>query len=74
MGTNHDDYGLARFAVGPMSDGLVRISNAYVADTPRAFVHRSHSGHYGIVNSEDGYQNLRRFFFGNVRLDAFLDI
>lgn len=74
VGTNHDDYGLARLAVGPMSDGLVRIANAYVADTPRAFVHRSHSGHYGIVNSEDGYQNLRRFFFGNVRVDAFLDI
>lgn len=74
VGTNHDDYGLARLAVGPMSDGLVRITNAYVADTPRAFVHRCHSGHYGIVNSEDGYQNLRRFFFGNVRVDAYLDI
>ncbi|MCE2902728.1 MAG: lipase family alpha/beta hydrolase [Gemmatimonas sp.] len=74
VGTNHDDYGMARFAVGPMSDGLVRIANAYAADTPRAFVHRSHSGHYGIVNSEDGYQNLRRFLFGNVRVDAFLDI
>jgi hypothetical protein len=74
VGTNHDDYGLARLAVGPMSDGLVKIAHAYVADTPRAFVHRSHSGHYGIVNSEDGYQNLRRFLFGNVRLDAFLDI
>jgi pimeloyl-ACP methyl ester carboxylesterase len=74
VGTNHGDYGLARFAVGPMSDGLVRIANAYVADAPRAFVHRSHSGHYGIVNSEDGYQNLRRFLFGTVRVDAFLDI
>lgn len=74
VGTNHDDYGFARLAVGPMSDGLVRIANAYVADTPRAFVHRSHSGHYGIVNSEDGYQNLRRFLFGDVRVDAFLDI
>jgi hypothetical protein len=74
VGTNYDDYGLARLAVGPMSDGLVRIPNAYVADAPRAFVHRSHSGHYGIVNSEDGYQNLRRFLFGNVRVDAFLDI
>jgi pimeloyl-ACP methyl ester carboxylesterase len=74
VGTNHDDYGLAKYAVGPMSDGLVRIANAYVADTPRAFVHRSHSGHYGIVNSEDGYQNLRRFLFGNVRVDAFLDV
>lgn len=74
IGTNHDDYGMARYAVGPMSDGLVRITNAYVLDTPRAFVNRSHSGHYGIVNSEDGYQNLRRFLFGNVRVDAFLDV
>jgi len=74
IGTNHRDYGLAKWAIGPMSDGLVQIRNAYVADSPRAFVYRSHSGHYGIVNSEEGYQNLRRFFFGNVRLDAFLDI
>jgi hypothetical protein len=74
IGTNHRDYGLARLAVGPMSDGLVQIRNAYVEGSPRAFVHRSHSGHYGIVNSEEGYQNLRRFFFGNVRVDAFLDI
>ncbi|HMS01399.1 MAG TPA: hypothetical protein PKE51_00420, partial [Gemmatimonadaceae bacterium] len=65
---------LARYAVGPMSDGIVRITDAYVQGTPRAFVHRAHSGHYGIVNSEDGYQNLRRFLFGNVRVDAFLDI
>ena len=48
----------------PMSDGLVQIKNASVAGAPRAFVHRSHSGHYGIVNSEEGYQNLRRFLCG----------
>jgi len=74
IGTNHRDYSAARWAIGPMSDGLVQIKNAYAEHSPRAFVHRSHSGHYGIVNSEEGYQNLRRFFFGNVRLDAFLDI
>lgn len=74
VGTNHRDYSLAKWAIGPMSDGLVQIKNAYVAGSPRAFVHRSHSGHYGIVNSEEGYQNLRRFFFGNVRVDVFLDI
>jgi hypothetical protein len=74
VGTNHRDYNLAKWAVGPMSDGLVQIKNAYAAGTPRAFVHRAHSGHYGIVNSEEGYQNLRRFFFGNVRIHAFLDI
>ncbi len=78
VGTNSRDYavaaGVARSLVGEMSDGLVRIENAYALDTPRAFVHRSHSGHYGIVNSEEGYQNLRRFFFGDVRVDALLDL
>ena len=74
VGTNYQDYGafgsLARRATGPMSDGLVMIANAAVRDSPRAFVHRSHSGHYGIVNSEEGYQNLRRFLFGDLRVDA----
>jgi hypothetical protein len=42
--------------------------------SPRAFVHRSHSGHYGIVNSEEGYQNLTRFLFGDMRVDGILDI
>jgi hypothetical protein len=37
-------------------------------------VHRSHSGHYGIVNSEEGYQNLTRFLFGALRADGILDI
>jgi len=74
IGTNHRDYSMAKWAIGPMSDGLVQIRNAYVGESPRAFVHRSHSGHYGIVNSEEGYQNLRRFFFGNLRVDVFLDI
>lgn len=74
VGTNYQDYGafasLSRRATGPMSDGLVMIANAAVRDSPRAFVHRSHSGHYGIVNSEEGYQNLRRFLFGDVRVDV----
>ncbi len=74
VGTNARDYavarGLSRTAVGPMSDGLVQIKNAYVDGAPRAFVHRSHSGHYGIVNSEEGYQNLSRFFFGDMRVDG----
>jgi hypothetical protein len=78
VGTNHRDYlvanGLASAAVGPMSDGLVQIKNACVAKTPRAFVHRSHSGHYGVVNSEEGYQNLRRFLFGDIRVDITLRI
>ena len=52
---------------GPGADGNEVTS-------PRAFVHRSHSGHYGIVNSEEGYQNLTRFLFGALRVDGILDV
>jgi len=74
VGTNHRDYvsALARKVTGPMSDGLVMMRNATVDGAPRAFGHRCHSGPYGIVNSEEGYQNLRRFLFGDVRVDATL--
>ncbi len=87
VGTNARDYsvagGMSAWAVGEASDGLVRIENATTrgkdADgnavtSPRAFVHRSHSGHYGIVNSEEGYQNLTRFLFGDLRVDGWLDV
>ena len=78
IGTNSKDYtvlaGAVRRVVGPMSDGLVQIKNAYADKTPRAFVHRSHSGHYGIVNSEEGYQNLKRFFFGDICINGILKI
>jgi len=50
----------------------VMMRNATVDGAPRAFGHRCHSGPYGIVNSEEGYQNLRRFLFGDVRVDATL--
>ena len=87
-GTNHQDYavlyGWSRRLVGPMSDGLVRLNNATllsqatesskVEHSPRAFVHRAHSGHFGIVNSEEGYQNLTRFLFGDVRVDCAFDV
>lgn len=76
VGTNYKDYDVAlgwsrRFA-GEMSDGLVLIKNATVQDAPHAFVNRSHSGPYGIVNSEEGYQNLVRFLFGDVWVDGVL--
>ncbi|AHE98259.1 lipase family alpha/beta hydrolase [Thioalkalivibrio paradoxus] len=74
VGTNYRDYGaffgMSKRGTGAMSDGLVMIRNATVSGAPRAFAHRSHSGHYGIVNSEEGYQNLRRFLFGDVRADV----
>ncbi|MFI6959896.1 esterase/lipase family protein [Nocardia sp. NPDC050408] len=63
VGTDPKDYGPSKMVVGPKSDGLVRIENAYVRGAHRAFVYKSHSGRYGEVNSEEGYQNLRRFLF-----------
>lgn len=78
VGTNHKDYtvagGLSRRLAGEMSDGLVKIENAVVNSAPRAFVYRSHSGPYGIVNSEEGYQNLVRFLFGNVKVQGTLEV
>ena len=86
VGTNPADYlvakGLSSWAVGESSDGLVRMDNATTfaiagdkrVDSPRAYAHRSHSGQYGVVNSEEGFQNLTRFLFGSVRADGFLDV
>jgi pimeloyl-ACP methyl ester carboxylesterase len=74
IGTNPGDYDVARGMssklVGAKSDGLVQIENAYVDGARFAYVHRSHSGRYGIVNSEEGYQNLRRFLFGDLEVQA----
>ena len=74
IGTNPEDYdvarGLSSRVVGAKSDGLVQIENAYVPGARFAFVHRSHSGRYGIVNSEEGYQNLRRFLLGDLEVTA----
>lgn len=65
IGTDQNDYNLAKLGVGPRSDGLVLIENAYLKGAHRAFVYKSHSGPYGEVNSEEGYQNLARFLFGH---------
>ncbi|MFF9132562.1 esterase/lipase family protein [Streptomyces sp. NPDC014806] len=76
VGTDPGDYdvahGLSSAVVGPRSDGLVQIDNAYVPGAFRAYVHRSHSGPYGLVNSEEGYQNLRRFLFGDLKVESAL--
>ena len=88
VGTNRMDYevaaGLSRTFVGHGSDGLVRIDNATLrglnadgsisAPCAKAFAYRSHSGIFGIVNSEEAFQNLARFLFGDVRVDIWLDI
>jgi hypothetical protein len=76
VGTDSRDFdvaaGASRTAVGPQSDGLVQIEQASVTGSNRAYVHRSHSGRYGLVNSEEGYQNLQRFLFGDVKVRAVL--
>lgn len=73
IGTDSKDYSLVRKAVGPKSDGLVQIENAYVQGSARAYTYRSHSGHYGIVNSESGYRNLERFLFGDTKVKVHLE-
>jgi hypothetical protein len=88
VGTNRSDYnvaaGLSRTFAGNGSDGLVQIANASVwgvnargvfsAPSATAYAYRSHSGRYGIVNSEEAYQNLSRFLFGDVRVDLWVDV
>jgi hypothetical protein len=87
IGTNRNDYevaaGASRTFVGHGSDGLVRIENASVTGlmpdgtqrpAPRAYAYRAHSGAFGIVNSEEAYQNLIRFLFGDTRVEIWLDV
>ncbi|CAM4169724.1 MULTISPECIES: lipase family alpha/beta hydrolase [Lelliottia] len=88
VGTNRLDYevaaGLSRTFVGNGSDGLVKIENATLnglnddgtigAPCAKAFAYRAHSGYFGIVNSEEAFQNLSRFLFGDVRVDIWLDL
>jgi hypothetical protein len=88
VGTNRLDYevglGLSRNFAGHGSDGLVRIENATLCGlkddgepgqpSAKAFTYRSHSGFFGIVNSEEAYQNLTRFLFGDVRVDIWMDV
>jgi hypothetical protein len=88
IGTNRGDYeaamGLSRAFVGHGSDGLVKIENAGVwgldaankvtRTAATAFAFRAHSGYFGIVNSEEAYQNMWRFLFGDVRVDIWLEV
>jgi len=84
IGSNRGDYdvamGLSRAFSGHGGDGLVKIENASVwaaedgRPAPRAYAFRSHSGYFGIVNSEESYQNLIRFLFGDVRIDIWADV
>lgn len=88
VGTNRADYeagmGLSRAFAGNGSDGLVRVDNASVwgldarlnitKTAATAYCYRAHSGFFGIVNSEEAYQNLSRFLFGDVRVDIWLQV
>ena len=88
VGTNRADYdvaaGLSRTFVGHGSDGLVKVENASLwgldaagavtQPAATAFAYRAHSGYFGIVNSEEAYQNLSRFLFGDIRVDLWLDV
>jgi hypothetical protein len=88
VGTNRLDYevalGISRTFAGHGSDGLVRIENATLkglkangqpgVPCAKAFAYRAHSGFFGIVNSEEAYQNLTRFLFGDVRVDIWVDV
>jgi pimeloyl-ACP methyl ester carboxylesterase len=83
IGTNWKDYDQpSKHVTRELSDGLVMCRNAYMIDSsvappghsPRAYVSRAHGGPLGMVNSEEGYQNLRRFLFGDWRVDASVHI
>ena len=88
IGSNRGDYevamGVSRTFAGHGSDGLVKIENASVwgvnakgqvsSSCATAYAYRSHSGYFGIVNSEESYQNLTRFLFGDVRVDIWVDV
>jgi len=90
VGTGAADYpvagGMSRRLVGQLSDGLVEVDNAVVCGpkpggareetllAARAYVRRAHSGPYGMVNSEEGFGNLSRFLFGDLRIDGHLEV
>ncbi|WP_218509156.1 triacylglycerol lipase [Variovorax sp. dw_308] len=87
VGSNRGDYevamGASRMFAGHGSDGLVRVENATLCffdkdgkerPVATAYTYRSHSGYFGIVNSEEAFQNLVRFLFGDVRVDLWFDV
>jgi hypothetical protein len=74
VGTNFHDYEVtaSKISVGPGSDGLVMTRHAFIKNSNRAYIHRAHSGPFGLVNSEEGYQNLQRFLFGDTAVKVSL--
>lgn len=88
IGSDYHSYGAVKELTGSFSDGLVKQDHAYVVSGPPpapgaaypeerscywANVHRAHSGHRGIVNSYESYENIERFLFGNARADILIE-
>lgn len=87
IGSDYQSYSAVQHVTGDFSDGLVKQDRAYVvagkpdakgkyASEQKSFwanIHRAHSGRRGIVNSYESFENLRRFLFGNIKADVFLE-
>ena len=73
IGSDHENYMIAKKVTGNYSDGLVKQDRAYIKGAYRANVHRAHSGRRGLVNSFETYENIRRFLFGDTRVKIWLE-
>ncbi len=73
IGSDYKSYNLVKKATGNHSDGLVKQSNAYIKGAYWTNVHRAHSGRRGIVNSFETYENVRRFLFGDTKVQIWLE-
>ncbi len=60
------------FVDGTSGLTILNFAVSSYSHTRPAFVHRAHSGPFGLVNSEEGYQNLVRFLFGDIRFEVSL--
>jgi pimeloyl-ACP methyl ester carboxylesterase len=72
IGSNYKAYTIVQHATGSFSDGLVKQDRAYIKGAYYANVHKAHSGFEGIVNSQESYENIRRFLFGDTKVDIAL--
>lgn len=73
IGTDYQSYSIVQKVTGSFSDGLVRQDRAYIPGAFYANVHRAHSGFRGIVNSYESYENIRRYLFGDTRVEITLE-
>lgn len=75
VGTNNKDYTVpTKHVLNEPGDGLVTTRNAWVEGAYRSYSFVSHSGPYGMVNSEAGYQSLVRFLFGDLYVEGRLEL